>query len=263
MMHAIRTILALSVLAGLVVMVPRAAGEDSISPATRTSAPPEVEKAMQMPEGKEKNAALGAAMKAWAQKDATAGLAWALALPPKLYGQVRGNLGMFAQGANPAGSADWLVGQGSPTALDALHGVLTSWTVADPVSASAWCVGLQSKDAKARSVSFFSVADGLCRRKPESATAWVAQMQPGDDRLAAVEGTTIIWARADIVAATGWIKTLSPAEVQRAAQTVVSVWRFVKGTSKSPNVWPNVQEWIDQLPLGPADKDYVLKNPRR
>ena len=263
MKPAIRTILALSVLAGLVVMIPRAAGEDSSRPAPEISAPPEVEKAMQLPEGKEKNAALGAAMKAWAQKDATAGLAWALALPPRLYGQVRGNLGMFAQGANPAGSADWLVQQGSPTAFDALHGILTGWALTDPVSASAWCLALQSKDAKARSVSYFSVADGLCRRKPESATAWVAQLQPGEDRLAAVEGTAIIWVRGDIVAATEWIKTLSPSEVKRVAQTVVSTWRFVKGTSKSPNVWNNVQEWIDQLPLSPEDKDYVLKNPRR
>jgi hypothetical protein len=263
MKHAIRTILAVSVLAGLVVMIPRALGQDVSSPGPGTSAPPEVEKAMQLPEGKEKNAALSAAMKAWAQKDATAGLAWALALPPRLYGQVRGNLAMFAQGAKPASSADWLVQQGSPTALDALHGMLTSWALNDPDSASAWCVGLKSKDAKARSVSFFSVADGLCRRKSESATAWVAKLQLGDDRLAAVEGTAIIWASGDIVAATAWIKTLSPAEVKRAAQTVVSVWRFAKGTSKSPNAWQNVQEWIDQLPLSPADKDYVQKNPRR
>jgi hypothetical protein len=263
MKHAIRTIFALSVLAGLVVILPPAAGQDSSSPAPKISAPPEVEKAMQMPEGKDKSAALGAAMKAWAKKDATAGLAWALALSPRLYGQVKGNLAMFAQGANPSSSADWLVQQGSPTALDALHGMLLSWAVNDAVSASAWCVGLKSKDAKARKVSFFSVADGLCRKKPESATAWVAQLRPGDDRLAAVEGTVIIWARGDIVAATGWIKTLGPSEVKRAAQTVVSVWRFAKGTRKSPNVWQNVQEWIDQLPLSAADKDYVLKNPRR
>jgi hypothetical protein len=263
MTHAIRTILVLSAFAGFVVMIPRALGQDSGSPGPKTSAPPEVEKAMQMPEGKEKNAALGAAMKAWAQKDATAGLAWALALSPPQYGQVRGSLAVFAQGAKPASSADWLVQQGSPTALDALHGMLISWAVNDADSASAWCVGLKAKDAKARSVSFFSVADGLCRKKAEAATAWVAQLQPGDDRLAAVEGTTIIWARGDIVAATGWIKTLSAAEVKRAAQTVVSVWRFAKGTSKSPNMWQNVQEWLDQLPLSAAEKDYVLKNPRR
>jgi hypothetical protein len=107
------------------------------------------------------------------------------------------------------------------------------------------------------------VADGLCRKKTELATAWVAQLQAGDDRVAAVEGTVIIWARGDIVAATDWIKTLGVPEVKRAAQTVVSGWRFAKGTSKSPNVWQNVQEWVDQLPLNATDKDYVLKNPRR
>ena len=217
-----------------------------------------------MPEGKEKNAAAAdAALKAWAQKDATAGLAWALALPPRVSGQVKGNLAVFGQGVNPSSSADWLVQQGSPPAVDALHGVLLSWTAADPASASAWCVGLQSKDAKARKVSFFSVADGLCRKKAASATAWVAQLPPGDDRVAAVEGTVIIWARGDIVAATGWIKTLSTPEVKRAAQTVVAVWRFAKGTSKTPNPWQNAQEWMDQLPLSAADKEYVLKNPRR
>jgi hypothetical protein len=263
MKHAIRTILALSVLAGLVVMIPHVAGEDSSATAPAISAPAEVEKAMGMPEGKEKNAALGAAMKAWAQKDATAGLAWALALSPREFAQVRGNLAMFAQGANPGGSADWLIQQGSPAALDALHGILVSWAGTDPASASAWCVALQSKDARARKLSFFSVADGLCRKKPESAAAWVAQLQPGEDRLAAVEGTTIIWARGDIVAATAWIKTLTPSEVKRAAQTVVSVWRFAKGTSKTPNPWPTVKEWLDQVPLSPEDKDYVVRNPRR
>lgn len=74
-------------------------------------------------------------------------------------------------------------------------------------------------------------------------------MPPGDDRVASVEGTTIIWARGDIVSATAWIKTLSPPEVKRAAQTVVSVWRFAKGTSKVPNPWKNAQEWLDQVPL--------------
>ena len=258
MKHAIRSTLASSALAGLVVILSSAAGQDA-----KISAPPEVEKAMQMPEGKEKNAALDAALKAWAQKDATAGLAWALALPPRTYGQVKGNLAVFAQGAEPANSADWLVQQGSGPALDALHGVLLRWTANDAVSASAWCVGLKSKDAKARNVSFFSVADGLCRKKAASATAWVAQLQPGDDRVAAVEGTVIIWARGDIVAATDWIKTLGPPEKKRAAQTVVAVWRFAKGTSKTPNPWQNVQEWMDQLPLSAADKEWVLKNPRR
>src|SRR5262249_44214108 len=127
--HAIRTIFAFSALAGLDATVPPAAGQDSSSSAPKTLAPPEVEKAMRMPEGKEKSAALGAAMKAWAKKDATAGLAWALALSPRVYGQVKGSLGMFGQGANPASSADWLVQKGSPTALDALHGMLLSWAV--------------------------------------------------------------------------------------------------------------------------------------
>jgi hypothetical protein len=262
MKHAIRTILASSALLGLVVIV-APAGQDSGSSTSRISAPPEVEKAMQMAEGKEKSAALGAAMKAWAEKDATAGLAWALALPPRVSGQVKGTLGVFSKGANPARSADWLVQQGSPMALDALHGILLGWAMNDAVSASAWCGGMKSKDAKARSVSFFSVADGLCRKKAELATAWVARLQPGDDRVAAVEGTVIIWARGDIVAATEWIKTLDPAEKKKAAQTVVAVWRFAKGTSKSPNVWQNAEVWMDQLPLSAADKDYVLKNPRR
>jgi hypothetical protein len=258
MKHAIRSILASSALAGLIVILSFAAGQDS-----KSSAPPEVEKAMQMPEGKEKNAALDAALKAWAQKDATAGLAWALALPPRTYGQVKGNLAVFSQSADPASSADWLVQQGSPPALDALHGVLLRWTANDAASASAWCVGLKSKDAKARNMSFFSVADGLCRKKAATATAWVAQLPPGDDRVAAVEGTVIIWARGDIVAATDWIKTLDAPEKKKAAQTVAAVWRFAKGTSKTPNPWQNAEVWMDQLPLSAADKEYVLKNPRR
>ena len=148
---------------------------------------------------------------------------------------------MFALGADPASSAEWLVQQGSQPALDALHGVLLRWTANDSVSASAWCVGLKSKDAKARKMSFFSVADGLCRKIAESATKWVAQLPPGGDRVAAVEGTVIIWARGDIVAATDWIKTLGLPEKKKAAQTVVAVWRFAKGTSKTPNPWQNAE----------------------
>jgi hypothetical protein len=258
MKHAIRSLFASIALAGIVAILSPAAAQDS-----KISAPPEVEKALQMPEGKEKTAALDAAMKAWAQKDATAGLAWALALPPRPLGQVKGTLAAFSQGADPGRSADWLVQQGSPAALDALHGLLLRWAMNDAAASSAWCVGLKSKDAKARNVSFFSVADGLCRRKAESATRWVAQLPPGDDRVAAVEGTVIIWARGDIVAATDWIKALGPPEMKRSAQTVVAVWRFAKGTSKSPNMWKDVEEWLDQMPLSAADKEYVLKNPRR
>jgi len=121
---------------------------------------------------------------------------------------------------------------------------------------------LQANDVHMRDWAFFSVADGMCRNKPELATAWVAQLPPGDDRLSAVEGTALIWLRGNIVAETAWIKTLSPADQKKAAQTVVGAWSGVKGTKDSPNTWTSAQDWLDQLPLSPADKDYVLKNPR-
>jgi hypothetical protein len=230
--------------------------------ASPASVPAEIEKAMQLPDGKEKIDAIGAALKSWSQNDPTAGLAWLLAKPPRLYGQLRGNVASFADGADPGRSADWLVQQGSRPALDYLHVMLTTWARTDSNAATAWCAGLQSKDARAREVSFYSVADGLCRKKPELAAAWAAKVQAAEDRLSAVGGTTTIWARADIVAATAWIKTLGPPELKRAAQVVVAVWSYAKGTKASPNTWRNVQEWLDQTSLGTADKEFVLKNPK-
>jgi hypothetical protein len=233
------------------------------SPSPQASAPPDVEKAMQMPDGKDKNAALGAAIKAWAKQDPTAGLAWALTLPPGPFGQVRGNASAFVQGADPKSSADWLVQQSSSKAFDFLHPMLVNWAQTDPTAAEAWCVQLQSKDTHARDISFFSVADGVCRKKPELAAAWVAQLQPGADRISAVGGTALLWARGNIVAATAWVKTLDLPAQKWAAQTITSAWGGVKGTKDAPNTWQSAQEWLNQLPLSPSDKEYVLKNPRR
>lgn len=233
------------------------------TPASQVSVPAEVEKAMQMPEGKEKADALGAAIKAWSQKDPIAGLAWMNSLPPNVYAKIRTCAGAYVQGGDPKKSADWIVQQSSPAASDLLHLVSATWGRLDPIAAGAWCVQLQSKNAQMREVSFFSVADGICRKKPEQAAAWVAQLPPGEDRLSAVDGTVCIWDRGDIVAVTTWIKTLSSAEIKRAAQRVVSGWGSVKGTKDAPNAWKSAQEWLDQLPLTAADKEYVLKNPRR
>jgi len=238
------------------------------SPAATQSAaagktPPEVEKAMQMPEGKEKTDALGSAIKAWAQKDPIAGLAWMASLTPNVYAKVRTCAGAYAQGADPKKSVDWIVQQSSPAASDLLHLVSATWGRLDPAAAGAWCVQLQSKDVHMREVSFFSVADGICRKKSEQAAAWVAQLPPGEDRRSAVGGTVLIWARGNIVAATAWIKTLGLPDQKWAAQTIVGAWGSVKGTKDAPNAWQNAQEWLDQLPFTPSDKEYILKNPRR
>ncbi len=215
-----------------------------------------------MPDGKDKVTALNAAIKTWAQKDPTAGLAWILSLPQAQYSQLRPDVKGFAVGADPKSSAEWLVQQNTPKAMELLHPMLIGWSMSDPNAAEAWCVKLQSHDARARHVSFYSVADGLIRKKADLATAWVAQLQPGADRLSAIAGVTTIWARGDIVAATAWIKTLAPAELKQAAQVVAGVWRFAKGTRDSPNPWHSVQDWLDQMPFTPADKEYVLKNPQ-
>ena len=140
--------------------------------------------------------------------------------------------------------------------------MLISWSMTDPDAAETWCVKLESHEARARHVSFYSVADGLIRKKASLATAWVAQLQPGADRLSAIAGVTTIWARVDIVAANTWIKTLAPAELKQAAQVVAGVWRFAKGTKDSQNPWHCIQEWLDQTSLTPADKEYVVKNPQ-
>ena len=232
-----------------------------ITPAEPASVPQEIGEALQLPDGKEKNAALSTALKTWAGKDPIACLAWMVTLPPPLFAQAMGDAKVFVQGADAKKSADWLVQQGSKPALELLHPLLIAWALNDPVAAGEWCTRLESKDAHARDVAFFSVADGLCRKKPELAATWTAQLPPGDDRNSAVDGTVCIWIRGDIVAATTWIKTFGLPEIKRAAQRVSSGWRFAKGTKDSPNPWKNAQEWLDQLPLSQEDKDFVLKNP--
>lgn len=221
-----------------------------------TAAPTDVQHALQMPDGPDRNKALGAAIKAWAQRDPDAYVAWTVAQPQKIYDQARMSAAACGDAANPKTGADWLVQQGTPHAIMVMHGYLLGWSKTAPDAVIAWCSQASYSNPDVRYAAFFTIGDGLCRKDPAMATAWAAQLPQNEDRLAAVHGIALIWARGNISAVTAWIQQLNPQDMKRAAMAVAETWRLVK------NGGPSLEAWLDQLPLSPADKQEVLKGPR-
>ncbi len=224
--------------------------------ANSSSPPPEVMQALQMPEGPDQAKTVGAAATQWAKNDPYGFVIWAASQPPKIFGLVRASAPGCGQSAVPQNAANWIVQQDTPQAKQLLHMLLGGWTKADSTAATAWCTQEKYGSTDMRYLAYFSLGDDLCRKDPAVAAAWAAQLPPGNDRLAAVHGIALIWARGDVIAATAWIKQLNLQDMKRAAQAVAETWKSAKGASG------NVEDWVNQLSLSATDKDDVLKGPR-
>ena len=214
--------------------------------------PPDLQKALQMPAGPEQTKAVVAAAKIWGEKDARGYLTWALALPAPLYEPVRQSASVCGKSPDVKAAADWLVQQDSPRVTMILHGVMLGWAHENMAAAEAWCMQLQTRRDN-RYVSFFTVADALCRKDPQSAVAWTATLTAPDDRNAAIDGTVTIWSRGDFAAMATWIKQLNPSDMKWAVLVAARNWRA------KPDL--TLAAWIDQLPLSAVDKADTLKGP--
>ncbi|HEV7404394.1 MAG TPA: hypothetical protein VGO11_15750 [Chthoniobacteraceae bacterium] len=213
--------------------------------------PPDLQQALQMPAGPDQTKAVVAAARAWGEKDAKGYLTWALTLPPPLYGPVQQNVSICGKCPEVKAAADWLVQQDSPKVTMLLHGLMLGWSLQDMPAAEAWCLQLHTTRDN-RYVSFFTVADALCRKDAKSAVAWTETLTPPDDRNAAIDGTVTIWIRGDLAAMTTWIKQLNPSDLKWAALVAARNWRSKDLT---------LAAWLDQLPLSAPDKAATLKGP--
>jgi len=217
--------------------------------------PPEVEKAMKMPEGSEQATALVAAAKEWAKKEPAAAVAWAFQLPPALSAKVVTPVALV----NPPVSADWFIQQGEK-AKGNLHGLLLGWTAADPTAAEAWCM---KAPKNVRYLAFFSVADGLVRKDRTSGPAWVEKLkgEAEEDRFAAIHGVAMLWGRGDIDAAAVWMKQLKPDEMKFAAKVAVGYTLTAKLKAQGVTKDDAAKAWLKQFPFSDKEKEDILKGP--
>ena len=214
--------------------------------------PPDLQHALQMPAGPDQTKAVVAAARIWGEKDAKGYLTWALTLPSPLYGPVRQSVSVCGKSPDVKEAADWLVQQDSPKVTMLLHGVMLGWSLQNMPAAEAWCLQLQTTRDN-RYVSFFTVADALCRKDAQSAVAWTATLTAPDDRHAGLDGTVTIWFRGDFAAMTTWIKQLNPSDMKWAALVAARNWKA------KPDL--TLAAWIDQLSLTAADKADTVKGP--
>jgi hypothetical protein len=220
--------------------------------------PADVQAAMQLPKGPDQIKALQAALVNWAKTDPIAPLVWMDQLPQDTWNRISQAVSTASAITNSKATADWLVQTGKPSRWGLLHFVLVTWGKADPEAASAWCV---TTPQPVRAISYFSVADGWCRKSPPPAAAWVLTIPNVDDRLNALQGVALLWARGDMVALTAWIKTLKPDEMKIAAQVAVDDWRFDHFPTEEIKSQTSAPAWLAQFPFSPADQDAILKAP--
>jgi len=254
--------------------------------------PPEIEKAMQMPEGKERLDAISAASPEWVKKDPTAALAWAHQ-PKAIYKEylnIIGNCGKI----HGKLTADWCV---QNKQYITLHKSLSSWVTADRAAAAEWC--LQAPD-EVRHIAFSSLGYFWGGKEPSAAATWAAELKsledrrsmdygigsgwtaprngsvdfPGatawalglksqEERISAIYGIgSGQWGPRDFPAYTAWVKTLKNKEELRVA-AMVGIAKIPKdsGLDKSAKVdaEANAKAWVDQLQLSDSDKAEILK----
>jgi hypothetical protein len=219
----------------------------------------DVEAALLMPAGLQQNKALAAAATNWAKRDPTGALAWLLQSPPDIFPKMVGTVAGACGQTNGKACADLLVQNGTAKAWTVMHPLLVSWGKTDPASATAWC---PSTPPLIHYLAFFSVADGYCRKDAPTAAAWAAQVQPPEDRGYAIQGVALLWGRANLDAATPWVKGLPPEDMKTAATTIAKDWHLNKLTDAEKQSALTAQQWLVQLPLSAADQDAILKSPQ-
>jgi len=250
----------LIVVTGFVGLLPALeAGVDSNSQSA-DAVPPDVQKALELPKGDEKTKALLAAAGAWAKKDPTAALAWSQQLPRDIPFSVNAGVVAACALADGKASADWAVQHSRPPEFGPLHGLLFVWSSrGDPATAAAWCA---EAPKNARYLSYFSVGDGWYLKDQPAASNWAVKLESADDRHAAIHGIALKWGRANIPAATVWIKQLKGDDLKVAVKAIAGDWRANKfNNGSNARNEAALKEWLDLFPLSDADKTEDLTGP--
>ncbi len=252
----------LLVAAVAVVSMPAETAESSTATPQNVAAatvPADVEKALQLPKGTDQTTALCAAATDWAKKDPTAALAWAMKLPRDIPFAVHAVVTSTCALNSGKVSADWMILNSKPPNYGELHGLLFVWSSkGDAPSAAAWCA---QAPKSARDIAFFSVGDGWYLKDQPAAADWASKLDSDDDRHSAIRGIALKWGRSNIPAATVWIKTLKPDEIQVAAKTIVGDWKQNKFKKDGARDDAAIKEWLEQFPLSAQEKEDMLKVP--
>ena len=253
--------------------------------------PPEIERVMQMPEGKERLDVISAASPEWCKNDPTTALAWAH--QPKViykeYLNIIGNCGKI----HGKLTADWCV---QNRQYITLHKSLSSWVAVDRSAAAEWC--LQTPD-EVRHIAFSSLGYFWGGKDPLAAAGWASELKSLEDRrsmaygigsgwtaprngvvdfsgattwalglksqeerLSAIYGIgSGQWGVQEFPAFTSWVKTLKGKEELRVA-ALVGINKIPKGSildkSGKDDAPASARAWLDQLPLSDSDKTEIL-----
>jgi len=222
--------------------------------ASEIKTPPEVEKAMQMPDGEGKTNAIISAAQEWAKKDIPAVLSWAQKLPPVL----RGKVVIQIIDANPQVAADWYI----QTNIVFFHGAIYSWAMKEPNAAAAW--SLKSPES-VRAVAVISAAEGWFLIDKSSAADWAAKLTSDEDRVAAIKGVALKWCRTKdakdgLQPAADWLKKFKPSDIKEACKFVVGDWKANPFNNSGTRNDAAIKEWVNQFPLSEPDKNEILAN---
>ena len=224
-----------------------------------TKIPEAVEKDLQMSKGPEQNKALTKDIADWVKKEPLVVLSWASREASKELSNFIGPQVLRALvPVNGEVAADWLIKNFGPPDYWRLHQLLLYWSqFGGHPEAVVWCL---KAPAEVRYMSIFSVGDGLCRKDPPAAADWALKLKAEKrDRLAAVHGVILMWARGDFAKATEWIKNLEPAEAKFATVVMLSEWKNNK-EAKGNDVTAK-KKWLEQLPFSDTEKEELLKSP--
>ena len=175
--------------------------------------PSEIEKAMRMPAGKERDKALNSAALEWVQQDPMAALAWAYELPSSFNDLYQSVIGRCGEKCGRT-MAEWFLQKKS---WGGLHYAMDYWGRAEPAAALEW--SMQAPD-EVRHIAFSSMAKGMALKDPEAATNWFLKVKLLEDRRSMAYGVCRGWAYArpkDVSAATTWALGLQSKEERISA----------------------------------------------
>jgi len=232
--------------------------------ASSSAIPEALQKALALPEGKDRDKAVKDAALEWQKSDPAAALGWAVALPlpmtPSNYGFVAAVSQTWAERDGPAAVA-FAWGCFSKTkansfsyAKSAFHLSLVRWSKSDPKAAVAWADKTVPADSS-KDVMFWvygSLAGGWGRKDPATALAWAATLKDDTNRQTAVSSVVGVYLKEGNKpeGIAPLVEKLPHDNLKSAAMMIAPAWAK-KDASKA-------QAWVGTLSLSAAEKAEIL-----
>jgi len=234
-------------------------GATATSPAKKgdSKLPADVKKALAMPDGDEKTAALAVAGTAWAQKEPAAVMSWLTEIPAPLPAGARLDVAIHCIESNGAATADVLVQRGND---ELIRPLLMHWAEEDATGATKW--GSKAKvPFVVRYLVFFSIGNGACKKDPTQAQTWAMNLSAQADQVAAIQGAALRLGRDNFAALTPWLMRLKPELMRAAAGAVVSDWKESKVHRGPVKDEAGLRGWVEHLPLSVGNRAMIFHAP--